>query len=123
MERFVAGRASSVKLFCQNIIMRCDNESIPDRSRPGLPTTGSGVARQGICRNYAAAGLSEKKKEKGKRKASEEIAGTVEGEMHTHNVWYFKYSNNDWNGERAGRHDKAQKCRHTVPTENIVEKE
>ena len=43
--------------------MRYDDESIPDRSRPGLPTT-SDVARQGTCGNYATAGLSENKRRK-----------------------------------------------------------
>ena len=41
--------------------MRYVDESIPDRSRPGLPTTASGVARQGTFENYATAGLSENK--------------------------------------------------------------
>ena len=42
--------------------MRDDDESMPDRSRPGLPTTASGVALQGTCENYATAGLSENKR-------------------------------------------------------------
>ena len=29
----------------------------------------------------------------------------VERETHTHKGWYFKYRNNDWKRERAGRHD------------------
>ena len=33
--------------------MRYLDKSIPDRSRLGLPTTASGVARQGTCGNYA----------------------------------------------------------------------
>ena len=45
-------------------MMRYDNESIPDRSRLGLPTTASGVARQGICENYAIARLNENKRRK-----------------------------------------------------------
>ena len=44
--------------------MRYDHEFIPDRSRPGLPKTASGVARQGICENDATAGLSENKRRK-----------------------------------------------------------
>ena len=35
--------------------MRNHYQSIPDRSRPGLPTTASGVAQQGTCGNYATA--------------------------------------------------------------------
>ena len=35
--------------------MRNHCQSIPDRSRPELPTTASGVAQQGICGNYATA--------------------------------------------------------------------
>ena len=41
--------------------MRTVNKSIPDRSRPGLPTTASGVAQQGNCGNYATAKHSENK--------------------------------------------------------------
>ena len=33
--------------------MRNYHQSIPDRSRPVLPTTASGVAQQGTCGNYA----------------------------------------------------------------------
>ena len=44
--------------------MRCDDESIPDRSRPGLPAIASLVAQQNTCRNYATAGRSENKRSK-----------------------------------------------------------
>ena len=44
--------------------MRYVDKSIPDQSRPGLPTTTSGVARQGTCENYATAGLSDNKRRK-----------------------------------------------------------
>ena len=44
--------------------MRNHCQSIPDRSRPGLPTTASGVAQQGTFRNYATAKQSENKKKK-----------------------------------------------------------
>ena len=44
--------------------MRNHYQSIPDRSRPGLPTTASGVAQQGTCVNYAIAKHSEKKSRK-----------------------------------------------------------
>ena len=49
--------------------MRIANKSIPDRSRPGLPTTASSVAQQGTCGNYATAKDSENKRRKkgGKR--------------------------------------------------------
>ena len=45
------------------------HQSIPDRSRPGLPTTASGVAQQGTCGNYATAKHCENKSKKrgGKR--------------------------------------------------------
>ena len=41
-------------------------QSIPDRSRPGLPTTActSGVAQQGTCGNYATAKHFENKRRK-----------------------------------------------------------
>ena len=44
--------------------MRNHYQSIPDRSRPGLPTTASGVAQQGICGNYVTAKQSENKRRK-----------------------------------------------------------
>ena len=44
--------------------MRNHYQSIPDRSRPGLPTTASGVAQQGTCGNYATAKHSENKSRK-----------------------------------------------------------
>ena len=68
MERVAAGKASGVKLFCQNIMICCDDKSIPDRSRPGLPTTASGIARQGTCGNYDTAVLSENKRKRGGRR-------------------------------------------------------
>ena len=49
--------------------MRNHYQAIPDRSRPVLPTTASGVTQQGTCRNYATAKHSENKSRKrgGKR--------------------------------------------------------
>ena len=49
--------------------MRYHYQSIPDQSRPGLPTTASGVTQQGTCGNYATAKQSENKSRKrgGKR--------------------------------------------------------
>ena len=44
--------------------MHCNDKSIPDRSRLLLPTTASGVARQGTCENYATSGFSENKRRK-----------------------------------------------------------
>ena len=44
--------------------MRNRCQSIPDRSRPGLPTTASGVAQEGTCGNYATAKHSENKSRK-----------------------------------------------------------
>ena len=44
--------------------MRYVDKSIPDRSRPELPTTASGVAQQDTCEKYATAGLSENKRRK-----------------------------------------------------------
>ena len=64
MGRVAAGRASGVKIFCQNRQMSNHYQSIPDRSRPGLPTTASGVAQQGTCRNYATAKHSKNKSRK-----------------------------------------------------------
>ena len=44
--------------------MRNHCQSIPDRSRPGLPTTASGVAQQGTSGNYATAKHCENKSRK-----------------------------------------------------------
>ena len=44
--------------------MRIIDKSIQDRSRPGLPTTASGIAQQGTCGNYATAKHSENKSRK-----------------------------------------------------------
>ena len=44
--------------------MRNHCQSIPDRSRPELPTTASGVAQQGTCGNYPTAKQSENKSRK-----------------------------------------------------------
>ena len=44
--------------------MRNHYQSIPDRSRPGIPTTASGVAQQGTCGNYATAKQSENTRRK-----------------------------------------------------------
>ena len=64
MGRVAAGRASGVKLFCQNRQIHNHYQSIPDRSRPGLPMTASGVAQQGTCGNYAIAKHSKNKSRK-----------------------------------------------------------
>ena len=99
------------------------DKSIPDQSRPGLPTTASGVAHQGTCGNYAIAEHSENKSRKERRKASKEAAGSVEGETLTRKGGYLKYWNNGWKGKKAGRLDGAKECRHIVPTGNKVERE
>ena len=44
--------------------MRNHYQSIPDRSRPWLPTTASGVAQQDTCGNYATAKHSKNKSRK-----------------------------------------------------------
>ena len=44
--------------------MRNDDESIPDRSRPGLSTTASGVSRKSTCGNSVTAGVRENKRRK-----------------------------------------------------------
>ena len=68
MGRVSAGRASGVKLNSQIIQMSYLDKSIPDRSRPGLATTASGVAQQGICENYATAEHSKCKRKRGGRR-------------------------------------------------------
>ena len=56
--------------------MRNHYQSIPDRSRPRLPTTASGVAQQGTSGSYAAAKHNENKSRKrgGKRVKNQQEA-------------------------------------------------
>ena len=49
-------------------MIRCDDKSLPDQLRFGLPTTASGVARQGTCGNYDTARISENKRKRGGRR-------------------------------------------------------
>ena len=103
--------------------MRYIDKSIPDWSRPELPTTASNVARQGICENYATAWLSENNKRKRGERRVKRQRQMWKGRHTLIRVCIFKYRNNDWKGERAGRLDGAKECRYTVPTGNKVEKE
>ena len=50
--------------FARFIQMRNHCQSIPVRSRPGLPTTALGVAQQGTYGNYATAKQSENESRK-----------------------------------------------------------
>ena len=47
--------------------MRIVDKSIPDWSRPVLPTTVSGVAQQGTCENYVTASENKSRKRGGRR--------------------------------------------------------
>ena len=98
------------------------HQSIPDRSRPGLPTTTSGVAQQGTCGNYATAKhCKNKSKKRGGKRVKKQRS--MERKMLTHKGGYFKYWNDDWKGKSAGRYDGAKKCRNIVSTGNKVERE
>ena len=59
--------------------MRNHYQSIPDRSRPGLPTTASGVAQQGTCGNYATAKHSKNKNRKRQAKRVKKQRETSKG--------------------------------------------
>ena len=72
-----------------------DDESIPDRSRPKLPTTASRVAQQSTYVNYDTAGLRENKKRKRGGRQVKKNEGTVERKTHSHKDSYLKYKNND----------------------------
>ena len=115
-------KSSGRKNFFQNTQMRNHHQSIPDWSRPGLPTTASGVAQQGTCGNCATAEHSKNKRRKrgGRRVKRQEV---WKGKTLTRKGEYLKYRNNDWKGKRAGRLDGTKECRHTVPTGNKVERE
>ena len=85
-----------------------DDEFIPNRLRPRLPTTASGAAQQSTCGNCDTAEIR-KQEEKERRKASKEATGTAERETHSHKGGFLKYRNNNWKGERVGRHGGKRK--------------
>ena len=101
--------------------MRSHHQSIPDRSRPGLPTTASGVAQQGTCGNYATAKHSENKSGKrgGKRVKKQREAWKGRRSLIRVGTLYW---NDHWKGKRAGGYDGAKECRHIVSTGNKVER-
>ena len=101
--------------------MRNHYQSMPDRSRPGLPTTASGVAQQGTCGNYATAKHSENKSKNGGGKRVKKQREAWRKTL-THKGGYFKYWNDDWKEKRAGRYDGAKECRHIMSTGNKVER-
>ena len=103
--------------------MRNHYQSILDRSRPGLPTTASGVAQQGTCGNYATAKHSENKSQKRGGKRVKKQREACKGRRSLIRVVTFKYWNDDWKGKRAGRYDGAKECGHIVSTGNKVERE
>ena len=105
--------------------MRNHYQSIPDRSRPGLPTTASGVAQQDTCGNYATVKHSKNKSRKrgGKRVKKQREAwkgrrslirvgtlniGTMTGRgreladiMEQRNVDIFCLQETKWKGSKA----------------------
>ena len=95
-------------------------QSIPDRSRPGLPTTASGVAQQSTCGNYATAKHSENRSRKRGGRRLKKQREVSKGRRSRRG--YLKYWNDDWKWKRAGRYDGAKECRHIVPTGNKVER-
>ena len=80
---------------------------IPDRSRPGLPTTASGVAQQDTCGNYATSKHSENKS---KRRGGRRVKRQRELWKRPPKGGYLKYWNNDWNRKKAGRYDGEKEC-------------
>ena len=95
--------------------MRNHCKSILDRSRPGLPTTASGVAQQGTCGNYATAKQSENKSRKRGGRRVKEQREAWKGRCSLIRVGNW---NDDWKGKRAGRYDGEKECKHIVPTRN-----
>ena len=55
------------------------HQYVPDRSRPGLPTTASGIAQQCTCGNYATAKHSENKSKKRRGKRMKKQRETSKG--------------------------------------------
>ena len=116
--------------------MRIVDRSIPDRSRPGLPTTASSVAQQGTCENYATAKHSENKSRKrgGRRvKMQQEVwkgrrslikvgtlnIGTMTGKgreladmMEQRNVGILCLQETNWKGSKAGNNGGGCKLFH-----------
>ena len=98
------------------------NKPIPDRSRPGLPTTAQVLHSRERVEIILLLNIV-KQEEKERRKASKEASGSVERKTLTYKGGYLKYLNNDWKGKRAGRYDGTKEWRHTVSTGNKLEKE
>ena len=101
--------------------MRNRYQSIPDRSRPGLPTTAQvshSRAPVEIMLQLNKVKIRAEKEEESECRSSEKR----ERKTLTHKGGYFKYWNDDWNGKRAGRYDGAKECRHIVSTGNKVER-
>ena len=83
--------------------MRNHYQSIPDRSRPGLPTTASGVAQQGTCGNFPTAKQSENKRRKRRGRRVKKQRKAWKGRRSLIKGGYLKYWNDDWKGKRAMR--------------------
>ena len=99
--------------------MRYDDESIPDRSRPGLPTIASGVARQGTCGNYATTEHNKNKRRKRGGRRVKRQRKVCKGRRTLVRVGTLNI------GKITGRArlNGEKECRHTVPTGNKVERE
>ena len=102
--------------------MRNNYQSIPDRSRPGLPTTASGVAQQGTCENYATAKHSENKSRKRGGSRVKKQREAWKGRRSLIKVGTLNIGTMTGRGKRAGRYDGAKECRHIVPTGNKVKR-
>ena len=102
--------------------MRNHYQSIPDRSRPGLPTTASGVAQQCTCRNYGTAEHCKNKRRKRGRRRVKKQREVWKGRRTLIRVGTLNIGKMTGKGKRTGRYDGAKECKHIVTTGNKVEK-
>ena len=99
------------------------DESIPDRLIPGLPTTTSGVARQDTCGNYVVAGLSENKRRKRGGRHVRRQWELWKGRRTVIRVGNLNIETMNGKGREVALKEGAKENSCTVPTGNKVKRE
>ena len=98
------------------------NYFIPDRSRPGSPTTASGVAQQGTYENYDTAELRKSNKRKRRGRQVKKHRELPKGRRTVIRMGTLNVGTMTGKEERGGRHDGAKENKCTVPIGSKVEK-
>ena len=123
MGKVAAGRASGIKLFCQNRQMSNHYQSILDWSWLGLPMTASGAAQQDTCGNYATAKHSKNKSRKRRGRQVKKQREVWKGRRSLIRVGTLNIGMMTGRGRELADYDGVKECRHIVPTGNKVERE